>query len=129
MRVETRQLTADPEISKLSVSNRYAAPGSKLAVTAGIRNHGFRKTPFDLRGQSLLALNVYFQKEGEERFQVADLPVPVVAPGEEKLVAVELTLPREPVRLIVEVDGVPGEFDSADNARVAASITPESRTW
>ncbi len=108
---------ADPAITRCQISDPYAGPGAAVEAKVSVTNLGFAPTPAGAGGQSALSVNVYYQEEGKPRAQVAEASLEVLAPNEERSVTIDLVIPREPVRIIVEVDGVPGELSTANNLR------------
>lgn len=111
---------ADPEISHCEISDAYVAPGAPTTVTVAVKNNGFASTPADEEGNSTLGLRFVYIVRGE-REVVDGILLPKLQPGEEFfLPPIELTMPREPVRLLVEVDVVPGEIDPDNNVRDCA---------
>lgn len=74
-------------------------------------------------GDSLLSLSIFYEGGGE-RALVTGADVPVLKPGEDHFFTFDLTCPREPVRLIAQVDGVQGEVNPDDNERSIPLGTP-----
>lgn len=107
---------ADPGIHACRLSDAFAGPGSRITASVVIGNRGFATTPTDQNGQSTLYVMLFHDRDGVLE-PVAEEQVPPLAPGAEATLELDLTVPREPVRLVARVDGVEGELDPGDNLR------------
>jgi hypothetical protein len=118
---------ADPAISYCRISDPHAGPGSRLKVQVGIANRGLFATPKSPLGVSLLTVKLSEVRGLGNPREVARRAVPMLAPGAETFLTFDLTMPRDPAQLSVEVDGVRGERDPADNIRLASLGTQPPR--
>jgi hypothetical protein len=129
--VQSIAAVADPAISYSRISDPHAGPGSRITATIGVKNHGFTHTPMTTSGVSTLAMRVVYLLSDGTRREVAQRMLPVLVAGGDTLLTFALTMPREPVEILFEVDPVPGELDREDNQRIRSlgAQPPRDLTW
>jgi hypothetical protein len=128
---QTIAKVADPAISYCRLSDPHAGPGSDVSLKVGVANQGFTGTPVDGMGRGTLVLRVYRLGEDGTKTVVGSRVVPGLSPGREMFFDFDLTMPREPLRLSVEVAPLQGEIDAVNNTRILAlgARPPRNVTW
>lgn len=117
---------ADAAIKSCRLSDAYGRPGSNVIASIEVVNNGFAPTPEVENRRSAISIRVFYRTR-EGNVPVGEEELPVLNPGEEVVVEVPLTTPRQPVQFYVEIDEIEGELNLQDNIRTCAfgSQVPE----